>query len=219
MNAIQSCLSSKQRLGLFESPTGTGKTLSLICALFHWTLNLNEKENQEPEEEKAKESWPISEEDDILQGMAKFVQTAKNAQPQAQLGGANSILGKKRVYTEISLSDVRQARLNADKRKKLLPKSSQADNQNSTLDQDDLTLAYDSTEEEKARPHRSRHSDANRNSGALITLKELERQRELKAEEKERELEFEEKLQVIVCTRTHSQISQFLNELKKNQLR
>ncbi|VDP47556.1 unnamed protein product [Heligmosomoides polygyrus] len=46
MNEIKECI-DKQQVGIFESPTGTGKTLSVLCATATW---LEEFEKQMEEE-------------------------------------------------------------------------------------------------------------------------------------------------------------------------
>ena len=50
MSNLYDCLSSC-RVGIFESPTGTGKSLSLICSSFQWLKDNSSKKTEEFEGE------------------------------------------------------------------------------------------------------------------------------------------------------------------------
>merc|ERR550534_362916 len=50
MRALFSCLESGQ-LGIFESPTGTGKSLSLICGALTWFLASEKRRKEELEKQ------------------------------------------------------------------------------------------------------------------------------------------------------------------------
>ncbi|XP_053400123.1 ATP-dependent DNA helicase DDX11-like isoform X2 [Mercenaria mercenaria] len=49
MRELYTCL-QQGRVGIFESPTGTGKSLSLICGALRWLKDFQEKQKQELEE-------------------------------------------------------------------------------------------------------------------------------------------------------------------------
>ncbi|CAL1531378.1 unnamed protein product [Lymnaea stagnalis] len=48
MRNLYECLEAK-KIGVFESPTGTGKSLSIICGALRWLKDLQEKQRKELE--------------------------------------------------------------------------------------------------------------------------------------------------------------------------
>ena len=60
MNAIYDCI-AQGKIGIFESPTGTGKSLSLICSSLTWLRNAQEEtlHNQTAVQESDEPSWVI----------------------------------------------------------------------------------------------------------------------------------------------------------------
>ena len=65
MSAIEECIESSSS-GCFESPTGTGKSLSAICSTLHWLIKEEEKVLSLVQTTVETDSKPVFAEDDWL---------------------------------------------------------------------------------------------------------------------------------------------------------
>lgn len=202
MKNLYRCLENGN-LGIFESPTGTGKTLSVICGAVKWLLDHEEKQKSTLTEKKAELDSKIKEMEAKNVNDWFSVQTEQiglNSEKQTiqkKLDGLSRIDEKRlkykervREYHEESKKKEKQFFNNKWKNSKSNAKKESQDtnNENEIKDEfidDDLLLKdtdcrSDSSDEEEAVEETSRIC------------------------------------KIFFCSRTHSQLSQFVGELQKS---
>lgn len=199
MNAIYDCI-EKCNIGCFESPTGTGKSLSVICSALKW-LTEEESRTVASLEDSMRNSPSIGSnsidqkdlEDDWLAAMVNTASSSSSDSSKIHykdtLERYNTLIAKlKLMRTQPSTANSAGAnRYTAAESRKLFGKSTSSDE---VSDEDKYLLpAYD--------------SDSEKSGKALPTDEDSD---------EESPYPFP---QIYYCSRTHSQISQFVNEIKK----
>ncbi|KAL9042613.1 MAG: hypothetical protein Q9180_000484 [Flavoplaca navasiana] len=199
MTAVYDCI-SEGKVGIFESPTGTGKSLSLICSTLSWLrdeqrISLDRQVNVEESNEEP--AWILEQ--------ARKQRTENILQWRLELESRLDKIREKEAHQRIQYEKGEPLR----KRAKL-----DSGNSSSELpDEDQFVLDdYESETEVKA-------STASRAGSDGFSIASLDLMRKLgEPVEPTREdpgLEFTDELKIFFCSRTHSQLTQFVNELRR----
>lgn len=219
MEAIYECIVSSS-VGCFESPTGTGKSLSAICASFHWLLQ---------EEKRILDTLSTTPNASADNGAVEDDWMAEFYAPKDSTSGNNvdtaSILVK---YTDMLN---RIAHSNTQRSRRFINGSSYASSVNRSTtansaganeigeENDEFALKhYDSEEEKNQTKARIYASDSdgsdsdNSTSAAVPAGHSTEKGRNKKVTSVMEQLQLP---QVFYCSRTHSQLAQFVAEMNK----
>ncbi|KAJ5566303.1 Helicase-like DEXD box c2 type [Penicillium sp. DV-2018c] len=217
MQALYTCL-EESKIAVFESPTGTGKSLSLICGSLTWLRDHKRKAFQETVDAtggsfgQASKSNILS--SDHFQGDDDepewMVEHAKRESRRA--------ITEKRQAFEARLAKVRQEeeRLKRTRDNTERPsKRQRLEDSAPELATDDDQFAlddYDSDTESQNKQKGSTSSDGL----SASTLALLERFKgKISTQRKDEESEGDDEIKIFFCSRTHSQLSQFAGELRR----
>ncbi|CAG8410021.1 unnamed protein product [Penicillium salamii] len=200
MQALYTCL-EESKIAVFESPTGTGKSLSLICGSLTWLRDHKRKAFQESVDATANRAGDDGEPEWMLEFARKESRRALTEKRQA----FEARLAKIRQDEE-RLKQAQES-VNRPRKKQRLEESaleSAADEEQFVLDD------YDSDSGNQG-PKEAKGSDGL----SASTLALLERfQGQFSTQKKEEEEDVDE-VKIFFCSRTHSQLSQFAGELRR----
>lgn len=203
MNAVYDCVSDG-KVGIFESPTGTGKSLSLICSTLSWLRDEQKKVFDDEigrDDDDAEPKW--------------VVEQARKQRMEA--------LVQRRLDLEIRLAKIREKELRqkrgyekgepAAKRHKGMP-----DSQPQRVEDEDRFLLddYESDDERKGKSSTQLERDNGLSAATRQLMQKLGESAAIVSEDPDPEYPDERK--VFFCSRTHSQLTQFVNELRRVKL-
>ncbi|KNA17229.1 hypothetical protein SOVF_082090 isoform B [Spinacia oleracea] len=192
MNSLYQFL-DKGGISMLESPTGTGKTLSIICSALQWLVD--QKNRRKPI---SGNSCPTDDEPDW---MREFVVNKENPVQEKKKIGVKS---KKFIEANRRTGGVGDLFGNEDEigRNERVGKGGNCEENNGKLLDDDefLVEEYESEQEDE-------EAGVFKRKGSISSSSDEDEEDKLDGEE--------EGLKVFFCSRTHSQLSQFVRELNK----
>ncbi|XP_030526173.1 ATP-dependent DNA helicase DDX11 [Rhodamnia argentea] len=227
MNALYSSL-ERGGISMFESPTGTGKTLSIICSALQWLVDRKEQQKIKVtvgSDSNGAQSVSNPGSDDEPDWMRNFVNNKENQgedKKKEKFGvgfGKNS--GRRNRESNRDLLSRDDKRGNGESYGEFISKSAEkersltmkkCENMQSkevAVESDDeefLLEEYESEEGESVSGGRSK-----RKVGGVSISSSSDEGEVAKGSDNEEE----EGLKIYFCSRTHSQLSQFVKELRK----
>ncbi|XP_038900273.1 ATP-dependent DNA helicase DDX11 isoform X1 [Benincasa hispida] len=207
MKALYKSL-NKGGISMLESPTGTGKTLSIICGALQWVADQRKKQNSEIQDgpDKTSTNQKQFNSDDEPDWMRKFVvsQDHYNQEKKSKIKEFGVGLGR---HKKEGPKDNHQNLFSQEEEDHLVmreKKNMQTPNDGLEMDDQEFLVEDCGSEDEVALSSGKSKRKVNGVSNSSSS-----------DDEEEQEEFNEEKLKVYFCSRTHSQLSQFIKELRK----
>ncbi|WPH00584.1 Hypothetical protein R9X50_00341400 [Acrodontium crateriforme] len=200
MEALYDCIENGQ-VGIFESPTGTGKSLSLICGSLTWL-----REHKRKAFDEAIAAIQIDDDEpDWMLDHAKETRRKELQQVRADFEARlQSIRDREKQIRERSASKGEPPR----------KKQKRSANDVDLKLKDDEEFLLDDYDSDHDHPTAS-----NNKSYSVESMKLMEQLGMIRDKQRPDEMEAEaDELKIFVCSRTHSQLSQFVGELQRVKL-
>ncbi|OQO01837.1 hypothetical protein B0A48_12310 [Cryoendolithus antarcticus] len=198
MQAVYDCIEDG-KVGIFESPTGTGKSLSLICGALTWL-----REHKGKMFDEAMQSVQID--DDEPEWMLEHARSSKRSEALQMRADFEERLALVREKD-------RKTREHAAKATHLQKRRRQG---NGKTDLDDAYLEQFALDDYESDKDVNSGEMSKYSAGTTDVLKKLGL---LGAEDQDaKPTEMDEELKIFFCSRTHSQLSQFVGELQRARL-
>jgi len=216
MQAVYDCI-EQGKVGIFESPTGTGKSLSLICGSLTW---LREHKRKKFDEAMLK----VEIDDDEPAWMAEHARESKRreilhmrAEFERRLEGVRERERKTRERERAKQVAGGEA---GWKRRKVAGGGDDDGDEGKGDDVEDQFALDDYDSGDDDREGARRHNNSGQPQYSAETTKLLEKLGMIVTAQDERRSEDdkEEELKIFFCSRTHSQLSQFVGELQRVHL-
>ncbi|KAK6436243.1 ATP-dependent DNA helicase chl1, partial [Oleoguttula sp. CCFEE 5521] len=198
MQAVYDCIEDG-KVGIFQSPTGTGKSLSLICGALTWL-----REHKRKTFDEAMQGIHID--DDEPEWMLEHARSSKRSealQMRADFDERLAVVGEKDRKTREHAAKASQV----PKRRRQV--NAEIETDDASVEQfalDDYESGRDAEGDEKSK-YSAATTDVLKKLGLLGT-----------EDGHARPAEMDEELKIFFCSRTHSQLSQFVGELQRVRL-
>ncbi|KAK3709944.1 ATP-dependent DNA helicase chl1 [Vermiconidia calcicola] len=200
MEAVYDCI-EQGKVGIFESPTGTGKSLSLICGSLTW---LRERKRKEFDEAIASTQL----DDDEPEWMVAHATEERRQQARGMRADFEARLDAVRQREQ----KIRDRNANGEPLAKRRKQNHDATNGHDSDEEQFVLDDYESDDEKQQQ----------RNGGSDFsseTTKLMEKLGMLpQASDDQHAGNEQDELKIFFCSRTHSQLSQFIGELKRVKL-
>ncbi|KAK0249516.1 hypothetical protein B0A54_15903 [Friedmanniomyces endolithicus] len=199
MEAMYDCI-DRGEVGIFESPTGTGKSLSLICSSLTWL-----REHRRKVFDKALAAVTLDDDDPAW--MAEHALDSRRREMRRMREDFEARLSAVRER-ESKLKERHALGVPLRKKRRVTP-----DDEPSPADEEQYILDdYDDSKDGKIPVNGQMSSYSTETAKLMTDLGMLQQKRD------DNSPDFSEDLKVLFCSRTHSQLSQFVGELQRVSL-
>jgi chromosome transmission fidelity protein 1 len=200
MQAVYDCIENG-KVGIFESPTGTGKSLSLICGSLTWL-----REHKRKKFDEAMQSIEVD--DDEPEWMAEHAREWKRKEILHMRAEFEERLAKVREKER----KLREKQTSGEPFRKKRKQDGAGEEREVDVEEQFALDDYNSDEEATLR-------QSGKSQYSAETTKLLEKLGMITPTKDDRATEdAEEELKIFFCSRTHSQLSQFVGELQRVDL-
>ncbi|XP_051886100.1 ATP-dependent DNA helicase DDX11 [Pristis pectinata] len=220
MTALYNVL-EEGKIGIFESPTGTGKSLSLICGALTWLKDFEEKKKLEAAqllEDRLPQQWQSQD----LQNSSDFSTKESEAKaPGGELDWITEFVQKKAERDLVDkLKDEELRRKKREERLEQMRNNVQLKYALKRKRDADDTERLIQMSKEVVTPEQVSNADALDKEDEGFILADYDSDDEKKSKDSglsdEDDLEEEHVTKIYYCSRTHSQLTQFIHEVKKS---